>query len=206
MVKPKKKKILIVEDQESVRESLREWLIEDGYEVECTETGEIALERIKNEDFGFIVLDLRLPGIDGLQVFEQAKALKPETKGAIITAYPSKETYEKAKSLGVLDFLPKPFTVPDLERIIGSALEELEEGKVYDKHLWLTLGAGPYGLCKRNYECSSCPLEAAVMDRHDTYLFLNEDKVKELKQLPDGEKFCRYGTLRFFRKDKPYLE
>lgn len=124
----------------------------------------------------------------------------------IITAYSSEETYEKAKSLGVLDFLPKPFTVPDLERIIGKALEELERGKVYDKHLWLTLGAGPCGLCKRNYECSSCPLEAVVMDRHDTYLFLSEDKVKELKQLSGGEKSCRYGTLRFFRKDKPYLE
>lgn len=74
----------------------------------------------------------------------------------IITAYSSEETYEKAKSLGVLDFLPKPFTVPDLERIIGKALEGLERGKVYDKHLWLTLGAGPYGLCRRNYECSSC--------------------------------------------------
>ena len=205
-MEPKKKRILIVEDEQSVRESLRDWLLDDGYEVECTETGEEALDKIKNEDFGFIVLDLRLPGIDGLQVFEQAKALKPETKGVIITAYPSKETYEKAKSLGLLDFLPKPFAVPDLERIIGKALDELEWGKVYDKHLWLTLGAGPYGLCKHNYECSSCPLEAAVMDRHDTYLFLSEDQVKKLKQAPDSEKFCRYGTLRFFRKDKPYLE
>jgi len=206
MAEPKKKRILIVEDEESVRDSLREWLVEDGYEVECTATGEEALERIKSEDFGFIVLDLRLPGIDGLQVFERAKALRPGTKGVIITAYPSKESYEKAKSLGILDFLPKPFSVPDLERIIGKALEELEGGKVHDKHLWLTLGAGPYGLCDRNYECSSCPIEAKVVDSYDTYLFLSESKVRELKKSPGGEKFCRYGTLRFFRKDKPYLE
>jgi len=206
MAEPKKKRILIVEDEQSVRDSLREWLIDDGYEVECTETGEEALDKIKNEDFGFIVLDLRLPGIDGLQVLEQAKALKPETKGVIVTAYPSKESYEKAKSLGVLDFLPKPFKVPDLERIIGKALEELEEGKVHDEHLWLTLGAGSYGLCKLNYECSSCPIEAVAVDSYDTYLFLSEDKVRELKKSPSGEKFCRYGTLHFFRKDKPYLE
>jgi CheY-like chemotaxis protein len=206
MAEPKKKRILIVEDEQSVRESLRDWLIDDGYEVECTETGEEALDKIKNEDFGFIVLDLRLPGIDGLQVLEQAKALKPETKGVIVTAYPTKESYEKAKSLGVLDFLPKPFKVPDLERIIGKALEELEEGKVHDEHLWLTLGAGSYGLCKLNYECSSCPIEAAAVDSYDTYLFLSEDKVRELKKSPSGKKFCRYGTLRFFRKDKPYLE
>jgi len=205
-VKPKKKKILIVEDQQSVRDSLQEWLTDDGYEVECTETGEEALDKIKNKDFGFIVLDLRLPGIDGLQVFEQAKALKPETEGVIITAYPLIETWEKAKRLGVLDFLPKPFQVADLEKIIGSALGELEGKEIHDEHLWLTLGAGPYGLCKRNYECSSCPLEVAVMDRHDTYLFLSEDQVKKLKQAPDSEKFCCYGTTRFFRKDRPYLE
>ncbi|MFC1957626.1 response regulator [Chloroflexota bacterium] len=97
----KQRGILIVEDEYIVRESLRDWLTEDGYEVECTETGEEALERIKNEDFSFIVLDLRLPGMDGLQLFEQAKKLKPKKKGAIITAYPTKEKWEKAQSLGL---------------------------------------------------------------------------------------------------------
>ncbi|MFC2063000.1 response regulator [Chloroflexota bacterium] len=205
-MEPLKKKILIVEDQESVRESLRDWLIEDGYEVESTETGEEALEKIKNEDFGFIVLDLRLPGIDGLQVFEQAKALRPETKGAIITAYPSKETWERAKGLGISDFLPKPFAVTDLEKIIGSALEEIEGKKVPDKHLWLSLGAGPYKICDRNYECESCPLQEAILSDDRVFIFLSDAEVAKLKQSPDAEKFCRYGTARFFKKDRPYLD
>ena len=125
----KKRKILLVEDEAVVRESVRDWLIEDGYNVECVETGEEALERIKQEEFGVVVLDLRLPGIDGLQVYEHVKEVAPETKGIIVTAYPSKETQEKAKRLGLLDYLPKPFKVEDLEKIVSGALGELEEKK-----------------------------------------------------------------------------
>ena len=124
----KKGKILIVEDEAVVRESVRDWLIENGYDVECVETGEEALERIEKEGFGVIVLDLRLPGIDGLQVFEQAKKLKPETKGIMITAYPSKETQEKAQRLGLLDYLAKPFKVDELEEIIRVNMWKTEAG------------------------------------------------------------------------------
>jgi len=95
-MKEKKRKILLVEDETVLRESVRDWLIEDGYDIEVAEDGEEALEKIKKEKYGVIVLDLKLPGIDGLQLFEQAKELRPETKGVIITAYPSKETQQKA--------------------------------------------------------------------------------------------------------------
>ena len=65
-MKAKKRKILLVEDETVVREALRDWLIEDGYVVDVAEDGEEALEKIKKEEFGVIVLDLKLPGIDGL--------------------------------------------------------------------------------------------------------------------------------------------
>jgi len=64
-MKAKKRKILLVEDETVLREALRDWLTEDGYDVECVDSGEKALDRIKEEQFGAIVLDLRLPGIDG---------------------------------------------------------------------------------------------------------------------------------------------
>jgi len=76
MMKVKKRKILLVEDETVVRESLRDWLVEDGYDVDVAEDGEEALKKIKGEEFGVIVLDLNLPGIDGLQVFEEAKEIK----------------------------------------------------------------------------------------------------------------------------------
>ena len=106
-----KRKILLVEDETVMREGMRDWLTENGYDVESAETGEEALQRIRKEDFGIIVLDLRLLGIDGLQVLEQARELKSEAKGIIITAHPSPETQAKAQKLGVLDYLVKPFQI-----------------------------------------------------------------------------------------------
>ncbi len=202
----KKGKVLLVEDETVVRESVRDWLIDDGYDVECVETGEEALKRIKKEEFGVIVLDLRLPGIDGLQVFEQAKELKSETKGIIITAYPSEETLEKAKRLGLLDYLAKPFKVDDLEKLIGAALGEAEIKKVGKEHHWLELGAVSYRLCDHNYECGSCAFAQDIQDRFGTIAVIGEDEVAKLKQLPGSQRLCRYASVHFVKKEKPHLD
>lgn len=200
--KEKKRKVLIVEDEAVVRESVRDWLIEDGYEVEVAENGEEALEKIKKEEFGVIVLDLKLPGIDGLQVFEQAKELKPETKGVIITAYPSKETQEKAKRLGLMDYLSKPFKVEDLEKLISQALGEVEK-KAPKKHVWLELGAVSYRLCDRNYECGHCAFAQDIQDRFGTIAVIGDEEVARLKQLPARQRLCRYASVHFVKKEKP---
>jgi DNA-binding NtrC family response regulator len=202
-VKARKGKVLLVEDETVVRESVRDWLIEDGYNVECVETGEEALEKIKQEGFGVVVLDLRLPGIDGLQVFEEARELRPETKGIIITAYPSKETLEKARRLGLLDYLSKPFKVDDLEKLIGVALGEAEIKKVNKGHQWLELGAVSYRLCDRNYECGHCAFAQDIQDRFGTIAVISEDEVAKLRQLPGSQRLCRYASVHFVEKEKP---
>ena len=201
----KKRKILHVEDETVLREALRDWLTEDGYDVECVDSGEKALEKIKSEQFGAIVLDLRLPGIDGLQVFEQAKELKSEAKGIIITAYPSKETLDKAKRLGLLDYLVKPFKLEELERIIRGALGEVEEKKLGKEHLWLELGAVSYRLCDRNYECGHCAFAQDIQDRFGTIAVVGDDEVAKLKQLPGSQRLCRYASVHFVKKEKPSL-
>ncbi len=199
-----KRKILLVEDEAVVRESVRDWLIEDGYDVECVETGEEALERIKEEEFGVVVLDLRLPGIDGLQVFEHVKEMTPETKGIIITAYPSKETQEKAKRLGLLDYLPKPFKVEELEKIVSGALGELEEKKLDKKHVWLELGAVSFRVCTHDYECGSCAFAQDIQDRFGTIAVIGENEVARLKQLPGSQRLCRYASVHFVPKEKSH--
>ncbi len=198
----KKRKILVVEDEAVVRESVRDWLVEDGYDVECVGSGEEALERMKKEEFGVVVLDLRLPGIDGLQVFEHAKELTPETKGVIITAYPSKETREKAKRLGLLDYLPKPFKVDDLEKIVAGALGEVETKIKPKEHLWLELGAVSYRVCTHNYECGHCSFAQDVQDRFGTISVIGDDEVAKFKKLPGGQRLCRYASVHFVSKDK----
>ncbi len=201
----KKRKILLVEDEAVVRESVRDWLMDDGYDVECAETGEEALERVKKEEFGVIVLDLRLPGIDGLQVFEHAKELKAETKGIIITAYPSKETQERAKKLGLLDYLAKPFKVEDLEKTIRGALGEAKKKVAGKEHLWLELGAVSYRLCDRDYKCGSCAFAQDIQDRFGTIAVIGEDEVARLKKLPGSQRLCRYAAVHFVKKEKPRL-
>jgi len=205
-MEPKKKKILIVEDEAVMRESVRDWLIEDGYEVECVETGEEALERIKRERFGVVVLDLRLPGIDGLEVYEQAKDLSPETQGIMITAYPSKETREKAQSLGLLNYLAKPFKVEDLEKTIRGALGEAEKVETGKKHLWLELGAVSFRLCTHDYECGSCAFAQDIQDRFGTIAVIGEDEVAKLKELPGSQRLCRLASVHFVKKEKPHLD
>ena len=204
-MKVKKRKILLVEDEAVLREALQDWLVADGYEVEVAESGEEAVERIMNEEFGVIVLDLRLPGIDGLRVFEEARDVKPEIKGVIITAYPSKETLTKAKEIGLLNYLPKPFNIEDLEKIISGALEEVDERKLKEKHVWLELGAVSFRLCTRNYECGHCAFAQDIQDRFGTISVIGEDEVAKFKQLPGSQRLCRYTSVHFVRKKRPDL-
>lgn len=116
---PQIKPILIVEDEAIMRESLRDWLRDGGYEVETVEEGDGALQRIGEKEFGVVVLDLRLPGRDGLEVLKEVRARRAELKGVIITAYPSVETAVEAMKLGAVDYLVKPFTPDALEKVIG---------------------------------------------------------------------------------------
>ncbi len=116
------KPVLIVEDEAIMRESLRDWLKDEGYEVETAERGEEALERIGQKEFGVAVLDLRLPGKDGLEVLRQATAQNPKLKGIIITAYPSAETAVEAMKMGAVDYIVKPFAPDVLEKSIQAVL------------------------------------------------------------------------------------
>jgi len=116
------KSILIVEDETIMRESVRDWLTDIGYQVETAEDGEQALEIIDKQDFGLLILDLKLPGIDGIQVLKEARNKRPKLRGIIITAYPSVETAVEAIKDGAIEYLPKPFDLNRLERLIRDAL------------------------------------------------------------------------------------
>jgi DNA-binding response OmpR family regulator len=118
----KMKPILVVEDETITREALRDWLTYGGYQVETAEEGEKALEAIAEQDFGIVILDLKLPGKDGIEVLKEAKEKRPQLKGVIITAYPSVETAVKATKEGALDYLPKPFDLNQLEKLIRDTL------------------------------------------------------------------------------------
>jgi len=115
--------VLIVDDEPIVRESIRDWLKDAGYQVATAESGEEALEMVEKQDFSVMVLDIRLPGKTGVEVLREVKAQRPWIKSIILTAYPSAETTEEVTRLGVVDYLVKPVAPDDLERVIREALE-----------------------------------------------------------------------------------
>jgi NADPH-dependent glutamate synthase beta subunit-like oxidoreductase/FixJ family two-component response regulator/NAD-dependent dihydropyrimidine dehydrogenase PreA subunit len=116
------KPILVVDDEAVMRESLRDWLTDDGYQVEIAEDGEAALEAIAQQDFGVAILDLMLPGKNGIEVLRVAKEKRPNLKGIIITAYASVPTAVEAMKEGAVDYLSKPVKLNELEALIRDAL------------------------------------------------------------------------------------
>ncbi len=119
--------VLVVDDEAIVRESIRDWLKDAGYQVATAETGEEALEVIEKQDFSVMVLDIRLPGQTGIAVLKEVKAQRPWIKSIIITAYPSDETTSEARQLGAIDYLVKPVAPDDLEKLIRETLDSVGE-------------------------------------------------------------------------------
>jgi NADPH-dependent glutamate synthase beta subunit-like oxidoreductase/NAD-dependent dihydropyrimidine dehydrogenase PreA subunit/AmiR/NasT family two-component response regulator len=117
------KPILVVDDEAVMRESLRDWLTDDGYQVEIAQDGETALKAVSQRDFGVAILDLMLPGKNGIEVLREAKKKRPKLKGIIITAYASVPTAVEAMKNGAVDYLPKPVQLNQLEALISDALD-----------------------------------------------------------------------------------
>jgi DNA-binding NtrC family response regulator len=106
--------ILVVDDEEIVRESLGGWLEKDGYEVESAADGAAAVAKLRARPWSILVCDLKMPGMDGLAVLEQAKQLQPELAVVIMTAYATVDTAVSAMKLGAYDYLMKPFDPEEL--------------------------------------------------------------------------------------------
>ena len=121
-----KARVLVVDDEEIVRESLSEWLQEDGYSVETAPDGNVALERIEAEPWAVVLLDLKMPGLDGLQVLEAAKKIRPDAQVIIMTAYATVDTAVKAMKIGAYDYLVKPFEPEELSLMMSKLVTQQE--------------------------------------------------------------------------------
>jgi DNA-binding NtrC family response regulator len=118
--------ILIVDDEESVRDSLYNWFIEDGYRVECAEDAKKALSVLESEHFDIILADIKMPGMDGLEMLQRIKALIPDSIVIIMTAFATVTTAVKALKDGAFDYVTKPFDPDDLSHLIRNAARQIE--------------------------------------------------------------------------------
>jgi len=119
-----KHRILIVDDELSVRSSLSKWFIEDGYHAEVAETGSDALKQLQDSLFDIVLIDIKMPGMDGIELQRRLKELAPEAVTIIMTAYASVETAIEALKLGAYDYITKPFDPDDLSRLVRNALKQ----------------------------------------------------------------------------------
>jgi len=119
-----KTRILIVDDEEIVRESLAGWLEQDGYTVATASDGFEALAQLKEHEWSIMLLDMKMPGMDGLTVLEQGKAIQPATTVVIMTAYATVETAVNAIKKGAYDYLVKPCDPEELSLMIQKIVRE----------------------------------------------------------------------------------
>lgn len=117
--------ILIVDDEESVRDSLLNWFIEDGYSVECAENAKKALQLIEVRDFDIILADIKMPGMDGMEMHRRIKALNRDSIVIIMTAFASVDTAVQALKDGAFDYVTKPFDPDDLSHLIRNAAAQI---------------------------------------------------------------------------------
>ncbi|MCU0370303.1 MAG: sigma-54 dependent transcriptional regulator [Bacteroidales bacterium] len=117
--------ILIVDDEESVRDSLYNWFIEDGYIVECAENAKEALSILESRNFDIILADLKMPGMDGLEMQRRIKALNKDSIVIIMTAFASVDSAVRALKDGAYDYITKPFDPDDLSHLIRNATRQI---------------------------------------------------------------------------------
>ena len=121
----KKISILIVDDEESVRDSLYNWFIEDGYRVECAENANKALSMLENEGFDIILADIKMPGMDGLEMLRRIKLLKSDSIVIVMTAFATVDTAVQALKDGAFDYVTKPYDPDDLSHLIRNASKQI---------------------------------------------------------------------------------
>jgi len=127
--KRKEFRILVVDDELIVRDSLKEWLEDEGFTVDMAESGPEALERLAANPYQLMLTDIKMPGMDGVEVLEKALEILPDLTVIMMTAYATVETAVSAMKIGALDYLVKPFDPESLIPKVVSVYAELEAGQ-----------------------------------------------------------------------------
>jgi two-component system response regulator PilR (NtrC family) len=123
--------ILIVDDEQSMRDFLAIMLRKEGHEVVTVEDGNDAIKAIEEDIYDLVITDIKMPGIDGLQVLRSVKRISPNTLVIVITAYSSTEDAVLAMKQGALDYITKPFEIEKIKLVIKNALDRK---KLHEEH------------------------------------------------------------------------
>ncbi|MBV6418873.1 MAG: Regulatory protein AtoC [Ignavibacteriaceae bacterium] len=120
----KQEKILIVDDEKVIRESLQNWFEDDNYLVDTAENGEIALKKYTVEKYDLLLVDMKMPGMSGLDLLSKIKAIDKDALIILITAFASVPTAITALKNGAYDYVTKPIDPDELSHLVKRALEQ----------------------------------------------------------------------------------
>jgi len=115
--------ILVIDDEQSMRDSCRQVLIKDGYRIETAEDGHIGLDKVREIPPDLVLVDLKMPGLSGMEVLERISEIDPNIISVVITAYATIESAVEAMKRHAYDVLTKPFTPDQLRVVIKRGLE-----------------------------------------------------------------------------------
>ncbi len=115
--------ILVVDDEQSMREFLSIMLSKEGYSVEAVGNARECLQRIDQDIFDLVISDIKMPGMDGLQLLDEIRRVSPDTLVLMMTAFGSTDTAVEAMKKGAIDYVVKPFKVDEIKIIIRNALD-----------------------------------------------------------------------------------
>jgi len=118
-----KERILVVDDEQSIREFLEIMLKREKYEVATAENGKKALKKLEKESFDMVISDIQMPEVSGIELLSKIKNMNPDIIVMMITAYGSTDTAVEAMKLGAYDYLTKPFKIDELKIVIRKALD-----------------------------------------------------------------------------------
>ncbi len=127
-------KIMLIDDDEWIRDSLGLYFEDEGCHLLALETAEEGIEALKGQNYDIIMVDYRLPGMDGLEFLKRIQKTQSHAMKVLVTAYKSKEVVSKAMKTGIDDFIEKPFTTKTIEeslsRLIENHEQEINEGHI----------------------------------------------------------------------------
>jgi two-component system, NtrC family, response regulator HydG len=118
------KKILVVDDEIGIRQSLKKILEKEGFDVVTASNGEEAFKLIRGSDIDLLISDIRMAGMDGLELLKVCKSISPYTEVIMITGYASVDTAVDSMKQGAYDYITKPFKKADILKAVGKAIEK----------------------------------------------------------------------------------
>jgi two-component system response regulator (stage 0 sporulation protein F) len=122
-----KKRILVVDDEESSRIGLSKILDKAGYDVIIAEDGREALKKLKQEVCDLVITDMKMPHMDGIELLKAIKESNSKVGVIIVTAYGEVDSYLEAMNLGAFEYLNKPIKIDELKKVITKVLEQMAE-------------------------------------------------------------------------------